>query len=96
MTAIASSLVPPDPIPLVFDPIYSQLDLPVRHRFPIEKYQGIKDALLLNGVADSVFNKPTPLTSSQLERVYDPSYISQLVSGTLDRKAMRRIGFQPN
>ena len=31
-------------IPLVFHPIYSQLDLPERHRFPIEKYQGIRPA----------------------------------------------------
>ena len=33
-------------IPLIFHPIYSELDLPVRHRFPIEKYQGIYDALI--------------------------------------------------
>ena len=31
-------------IPLVFHPIYSQLDLPERHRFPIEKYVGISQA----------------------------------------------------
>ena len=32
-------------IPLVFHPIYSQLELPFRHRFPIEKYVGIRNAL---------------------------------------------------
>jgi acetoin utilization deacetylase AcuC-like enzyme len=80
-------------IPLVFHPIYSQLDLPVRHRFPIQKYQGIKDQLVKRGVAESVFHKPTPLTVSDLTRVLDPTYIKHLTSGTLDPKAMRRIGF---
>lgn len=80
-------------IPLVFDPIYSQLDLPARHRFPIQKYQGIKDQLNKRGVPESVFHKPSPLTSSELTRVLDPSYINQLISGTLCTKAMRRIGF---
>lgn len=81
-------------IPLIFHPIYSQLDLPVRHRFPIEKYQGIKDQLLLKGVSKESFYTPTPLTSQQLTQVYDPSYINALVSGTLEPKAMRRIGFE--
>lgn len=80
-------------IPLVFDPIYSQLDLPVRHRFPIQKYQGIKDQLIKRGVSESAFHRPKPLTSSELTRVLDPRYITQLISGNLDPKAMRRIGF---
>jgi acetoin utilization deacetylase AcuC-like enzyme len=80
-------------IPLVFHPIYSQLDLPVRHRFPIEKYQGIKDRLLIEGVSESTFYEPSPLRISQLKTVYDPQYIEELTSGSLDPKAMRRIGF---
>jgi len=80
-------------IPLIFDPIYSQLDLPERHRFPIQKYQGIKDQLMLHGVQESTFHKPTPLKVTDLLRVLDPSYINQLTTGTLDPKAMRRIGF---
>lgn len=80
-------------IPLVFHPIYSQLDLPVRHRFPIEKYQGIYDALIAKGVASSHFFTPEPLDVSDLSRIYQPQYIQELVSGTLDPKAMRRIGF---
>ncbi|MGB3725852.1 MAG: histone deacetylase, partial [Glaciecola sp.] len=81
-------------VPLVFHPIYSQLDLPVRHRFPIQKYQGIKDALLQKGVPESRFNTPTALTQSQLTKIYDPNYIQQLLHGELPYKAMRRIGFE--
>ena len=80
--------------PLVFHPIYSQLDLPVRHRFPIQKYQGIKDQLLVEGVPASQFHTPTALTPQQLIQVYDPTYINALATGTLDQKAMRRIGFE--
>jgi acetoin utilization deacetylase AcuC-like enzyme len=81
-------------IPLVFDPIYSQLDLPERHRFPIQKYQGIKDKLSAKGIPENQFHRPAPLTIAELTRVLDPTYIAQLTSGTLDRKAMRRIGFE--
>lgn len=80
-------------IPLVFHPIYSQLDLPVRHRFPIEKYQGIKNALLEKGVPEQQFSSPSPLDTKALSSVYDPNYVRDLCAGSLDPKAMRRIGF---
>lgn len=79
--------------PLVFHSIYSQLDLPVRHRFPIQKYQGIKDALLRKNVNEKHFYQPQALEIDAISRVYDPVYIDQLCSGQLDPKAMRRIGF---
>ena len=80
-------------IPLVFHPIYSQLDLPYRHRFPIEKYQGIYAALIAQGVNKTDFYTPEPLDPIKLSQVYDHTYINELCSGKLDPKAMRRIGF---
>lgn len=80
-------------IPLVFHPIYSQLSLPDRHRFPIEKYVGIRDELIARGVSPSRFSTPTPITDTELTRFYSPDYVEQLTTGTLDKKAMRRIGF---
>lgn len=80
-------------IPLVFHPIYSQLDLPTRHRFPIEKYVGIRNALAANGVPDDWFNQPSPVDIKNLQNVYDPTYIAQLVGNKLAPHAMRRIGF---
>lgn len=79
--------------PLVFHPIYSQLELPIRHRFPIEKYVGIRNALSANGVPKNWFVKPTPVNSDSLKTVYDPTYIHKLINNQLDIKAMRRIGF---
>lgn len=78
---------------LTFHPIYSQLTLPVRHRFPIEKYQGIYDALLLRGVNPERFVTPQPVPVSLLNAHYSPEYVNALVTGALDRQAMRRIGF---
>ena len=80
-------------IPLVFHPIYSQLDLAARHRFPIEKYQGIRDKLAVQGVTDRCFEQPVPVSTDDLCQVFNPQYVQQLVHGTLDPKAMRRIGF---
>ncbi len=81
-------------LPMVFHPIYSQLDLPTKHRFPIEKYQGIRDRLNDEGVPDAWFSEPEALLIEDLCRVFDPSYIRALTQGKLDRKAMRRIGFE--
>lgn len=80
-------------IPLVFHPIYSQLNLPPRHRFPIEKYQGIRDALTASGVPDSHFHTPKPVSPEDLTPWFDSDYVQALTSGSLDPKAMRRIGF---
>ncbi|MBT3134186.1 histone deacetylase [Alteromonas sp. ALT199] len=79
--------------PLVFHPIYSELDLPERHRFPIEKYVGIRDELVKRGVANTRFIKPTPVCISELTSYFDPRYVDELTTGALDKKAMRRIGF---
>lgn len=80
-------------IPLIFDPIYSQLNLPHRHRFPIEKYQGIRDALAARGVPDTNFRQPAPVSEAQLSRVFEPDYVNALCHDRLPYQAMRRIGF---
>lgn len=79
--------------PLVFHPIYSQLSLPTKHRFPIEKYQGIRDRLAALQVPDSNFFEPSAVTENQLCQVFNPLYVKHLISGELEAKAMRRIGF---
>lgn len=79
--------------PLVFHPIYSQLDLPDRHRFPIEKYVGIRDELIRRGIASTRFVQPTPVDDDVLTTFYSNDYVEALTQGNLDKKAMRRIGF---
>ncbi len=45
---------------LIYHPIYSQLELPFKHRYPIGKYQALYQALLELGVPAEQF------TSSQI------------------------------
>lgn len=79
--------------PLVFHPVYSQLTLPGNHRFPIQKYQGLYDRLIREGVDTARFVRPGPLTPDQVKRGLCPDYVDRFVGGTLDKSAMRRIGF---
>lgn len=80
-------------IPLIFHPIYSQLNLPDRHRFPIPKYQGIYDRLKESGVSAGQFIRPKPLQADQVNGAICPEYVQQFMTGTLEPAAIRRIGF---
>ena len=80
-------------IPLIFAPIYSQLILPDRHRFPVAKYQTLYDLLIERGVRPAQFVRPMPLAPERIDGALCPGYVSQFVSGELDAQAMRRIGF---
>ncbi len=80
-------------VALFFDPIYSQLQLPPGHRFPIQKYQSLQDRLCQAGVAVAAFRPPTPLDPELLKGPLCPQYIDQFVSGQLDDKAVRKMGF---
>ncbi|MEP1384551.1 MAG: histone deacetylase [Paraglaciecola sp.] len=79
-------------IPLVFHPIYSQLVLPAKHRFPIEKYSGIRQRLAAEGVADDWFSKPSKVDIDDLLFTHDANYVKSFVDGTISQKAVRRIG----
>jgi len=79
--------------PLIYDPCYSALQLPDRHRYPIGKYRALFQALLAAGVPADCFVEPISATRAELALVHDPAYIEALCSGQLDAKALRRIGF---
>lgn len=80
--------------PLIYHPCYSALQLPERHRYPIGKYQALYQALLQAGVpADTFITDSPPASRQQLQLVHQPDYIDSLWHGTIDAKAMRRIGF---
>ncbi len=78
---------------LIYHPIYSQLELPFKHRYPIGKYQALYQALLELGVPAEQFTSSQIATTAQLLSVHERFYAEQLISGQLDHKAMRRIGF---
>ena len=69
------------------------IPLPAGHRFPIEKYALLRDAVLANGlVAPSLLHEPERASLDALRLVHTERYIDALVTGTLSDAEQRRIG----
>lgn len=67
------------------------LPLPEGHRFPMSKYERLRERL--TGDTGLELLVPAPAVDEELLRVHTPSYLAQVVAGTLPREAARRIGF---
>ena len=69
------------------------IPLPAGHRFPIEKYALLRDAVLASGlVAPSTLHEPERAALDALRLVHTERYIDALISGTLSDAEQRRIG----
>ena len=86
-------------IPLIYHPIYSRLNLPAKHRYPISKYGLIYEAVSEKQRSDLgwgtqfEFFEPQPLSPEVIKRVHDKDYVDALMKGSLPAAKMRRIGF---
>jgi acetoin utilization deacetylase AcuC-like enzyme len=81
-------------LPLVFHPIYSQLNLAKNHRFPIEKYLSLKDAAMQKYGAKVNINLVShPINTEQLKQIHQTDYIDNFLTDQLTDKEMKRIGF---
>ncbi|MGI5309434.1 histone deacetylase family protein [Rheinheimera sp. WS51] len=78
---------------LIYHPCYSELTLPERHRYPIDKYRQLYQQLLALNVPAEAFATPNSASIEQLAICHSPDYIKALQDGSLCPKAMRRIGF---
>ncbi|MCS6825187.1 MAG: histone deacetylase [Caldilinea sp.] len=79
--------------PIVYSPDHVA-PLPEGHRFPMAKFGKVYEWLVRDGVAGlDRFHLPQPATEAQLALAHDPTYIRAYLNGTLDARAMRRIGF---
>lgn len=68
-----------------------ELPLPPRHKFPITKYRRLRDMLALDS---RIRLEPATLAGeADLVRVHSPDYVNSILTGTIDRLAIRRIGF---
>jgi len=67
------------------------LGLPPEHRFPASKYGLLRESLQ----GDSRFTLlPAPLaTRDEIVAAHHPPYVDAFLAGTLDKSAIRRIGF---
>lgn len=80
-------------LPIVYHPDHVA-PLPPDHRFPMAKFAALYDVLVRDGVATiDQFHCAPPATPDLIELAHDPAYIRAYLAGTLDARAMRRIGF---
>lgn len=67
------------------------LPLPEGHRFPMSKYRSLRDSLV---EVTGLNLKAAPAASdTELLLAHDPLYVTKVISGTLDAKEQREIGF---
>jgi acetoin utilization deacetylase AcuC-like enzyme len=80
-------------LPLVHNPDYVT-PLPEGHRFPMPKFGKVYETLVKDGVATlDQFHCPEAADRPLLELVHTPAYVDAYLAGTIDPRAMRRIGF---
>lgn len=81
-------------LPLIYHPIYSKLELPEGHRYPIMKYQYLYEEVRRGVQAEWVqFFEPQALSIEAIKRVHDAEYVDLLAQGIMPAAKMRRIGF---
>jgi acetoin utilization deacetylase AcuC-like enzyme len=68
------------------------LPLPAGHRFPMGKYQLLRDRLAAELPAIELM-QAQPATDGELALVHSPAYITAISDGSVDPKVMREIGF---
>lgn len=80
-------------LPLVHHPGYVT-PLPTGYRFPMAKFGRLYRHLLAESVAvEAQFHAPVgPVSRHRLGLVHDPAYIDAFCDGTLEPRAVRRIG----
>ncbi len=68
--------------------------LPPGHRFPIEKYRLLREAVMAAGLIPPIsVVAPQPATDEQILRVHDQDYLEKVRTGCLTKHEVRRIGF---
>ena len=78
---------------IAFHPIYKH-PLPVKHRFPMEKYELLPEQLLYEGtVSEDNFFEPIPLDEATILKTHDKEYWHKLKTLSLSRKEIRATGF---
>ncbi len=79
-------------LPIIYHEDYVA-PLPPDHRFPMAKFEMLYQMLIADGVADkSQFHAPELPPQEWIELVHDHCYVQAYCNGTLDAKAIRRIG----
>ncbi len=89
----SSDAPPRRSLPLVYHPAYD-VPMPEGHPFPMSKFRALYEYLLAEGLATpDQFHTPVPIPREAVEAVHDAAYVAAYLDGTLEARALRRIGF---
>lgn len=78
---------------IAYDTYYKH-PLPEGHRFPMEKYELLPQQLLYEGTCEEEnFFKPDMPNIEDILAVHTEEYVNDLLNQTLDRRAVRKIGY---
>lgn len=70
---------------------HHEIPLPAGHKFPMRKYRLLREALESE---PGFMLEPAPLSDVEtIALAHDRAYVESFVNGTIDPRAMRRIGF---
>jgi acetoin utilization deacetylase AcuC-like enzyme len=70
------------------------VELPEGHRFPMEKYRLVREALLKEQVLHpNELYEPQIVSPETVTLAHTRKYVESICNGTIEPKAMRRIGF---
>ncbi|MEO8165847.1 MAG: histone deacetylase, partial [Betaproteobacteria bacterium] len=70
------------------------LPLPEGHRFPMQKYEMLRERVRQAGLAgDEPLREPAAATDGEILRAHDAAYLRRVTRGELEPAEMRRIGF---
>ena len=76
---------------LIYATDHFVLPLPPGHRFPMAKYARLRERV--EGIAPDRMREPPAATDAELARAHDADYVRAVATGTLEERALRRIGF---
>lgn len=80
-------------LPIVYHPDHVA-PLPPGHRFPMGKFAQLYTVLVRDGIATpDQFHCPEPAPAEVIALAHAPDYVAAYLDGSIDARAMRRIGF---
>jgi acetoin utilization deacetylase AcuC-like enzyme len=77
--------------PRLFYTDQHEFPLPPGHKFPLAKYRLLRERLAATGRFE--FSRAPQADPAVIELVHDQAYVRAFLGGTIDPRAMRRIGF---
>ncbi|AOT09280.1 histone deacetylase family protein [Pseudoalteromonas luteoviolacea] len=78
---------------LFFDSIYSKLELPPKHRFPISKYEKLTARIAATELGQYIKPVSRKASIAQLIRCHSEDYIHAFCTGAMSQIDIKRMGF---